>query len=199
MKEITSLARDLQKNVIRLYLDHSEEYIELPEDNALWLYDQLEGHFGFKKMLYNSPRIVENEDGTITVYRDHTDGAYGRITLSKTKAEELAFILDQWLKGVYINSYHWNTAVTVEGGKGKKDEPFNEFNIKGLYGDFSSARHIAEDLVKSGRFTGARAYVCIGEYGTMARNTPIFWTSELEEAEEEDEEPKPKTKTLFDF
>lgn len=148
------------------------------------------------KMLKTSPRAVPNEDGTITIYLDYSEDGR-KLILTEKDAEQLALILEAVIKGVYINSYQWNGALTVEGGKGK-DEQFNDFMIKELSGTGFCLNGIAEELVKKGRFTGARTWICIGEYGTMAKNTPVFWEFEDNDEEEDDEATGPQT-SILDF
>lgn len=146
------------------------------------------------RMLTHSPRAVPNEDDTITVYLDYNEGGR-KLILTKKDAEELALILEGINQGVYIHSYHWNGALTVEGGKGK-DEAFNEFNLKEISGAGFCLNTIAEDLVKKGRFTGARVWICIGEYGTLAKNTPVFWEPEEDDEDEIEEDRGPQTSIL---
>lgn len=148
------------------------------------------------RMLIYSPRAVPNEDGTITVYLDYTENGR-KLILTKKDAEELALILEGINQGVYINSYNWNGALTVEGGKGK-DEIFNEFNLKEMSGAGFCLNTMAEDLVKKGRFTGARVWLCIGEYGTLAKNTPVFWGHEEDDEEDDEEDRGPQT-SILDF
>lgn len=146
------------------------------------------------RMLTNSPRAVSNNDGTITIYLGYSENGR-KLIITKTEAEKLAILLEALTHGVYINSYHWNGALTVEGGKGK-DEEFNEFMLKELSGAGFCLNGIAEDLVKKGRFTGARTWICIGEYGTLAKNTPVFWSNDGDEEEDEEETRGPQTSIL---
>ena len=150
-----------------------------------------------QRMLINSPRAVSNDDGTITIYLGHTEDG-PKLILTQEKAEELALILEAITHGVHINGYHWNGALTVEGGKGK-DEEFNEFSIKELTGSGFCLNRIAEELVKKGRFTGARTWICIGEYGTLAKNAPVFWDWDNENDEEEEGDDRGPQTSIFSF
>lgn len=151
------------------------------------------------RALITAPRAVPNDDGTVTIYMDYSEDGR-QLILNKKEIEELALILEALTHGIYINSYHWNGALTVEGGKGK-DEQLNAFSIKELSGNGFCLNGIAEELVKKGRFTGARAWICIGEFGTMAKEEPVFWDWDKvnDDEENEEEEARGPQTSIFSF
>ena len=141
--------------------------------------------------MINTPTIKEIGPNSFQVYPDFME--HHMFTMTREEMEFLYYMIGQALENnVFLNSYHWNTLVTVEGGKGK-DASFNDMIAKELHGKGEIARYIAEKFVKSGRFTGARAYICIGEYGTMAKGEPIEYVDgEDEEPEPEESQPDPE-------
>lgn len=60
--------------------------------------------------------------------------------------------------GYSFNTHTWNGLTTIE-------HDGHEI-IKGWYGTLASAEYVARQLVERGKTKGARAYACIGEYGT---------------------------------
>ena len=77
-------------------------------------------------------------------------------------------ILDGLFKdgdAVKLNQFNFNGLVTM-------DRDGIEV-IQGWYGGFSVVRGLAEKLVKSKKTAGARAYICIGEYGEFSRPDPV--------------------------
>lgn len=101
------------------------------------------------------PRIEgPNEYGVYTLHIRPDQS----VRVSDYEIGELAFILDAMKSNdARIGSYNFNGLVTV-------DRDGIEI-IQGWYGGYSYVRHVAEKQVKNGNTKGARAYVCIGEFG----------------------------------
>lgn len=81
-----------------------------------------------------------------------------RITIHIHDLKTIYMALAGLFAGVKLNAYAWNGLTTV-------DKNGTEV-IQGWYGSFSVAQTVARKQVDSGKTKGARAYACIGEYGT---------------------------------
>ncbi len=77
---------------------------------------------------------------------------------------DLYIALAGMFEGLELNAHAWNGLTTV-------DKNGTEV-IQGWYGSFSVAQTVARKLVDSGKTKGARAYACIGEYGTYKDERP---------------------------
>ena len=62
--------------------------------------------------------------------------------------------------------------------------------VIGWYGSESSAQYVADKYTANGKYKGARAWACIGNYGTCIKETAPP-ASDLEDDEPEPEGPAP--------
>lgn len=85
-----------------------------------------------------------------------------RITLHKQDLNALYTALAGFYAGVELNAQGWGGLTTI-------DDNGTEV-IQGWYGSFSVAQTVARDWVARGKSKGARAYACIGEYGTYEQD-----------------------------
>ena len=87
-----------------------------------------------------------------------------RITIHIHDVKTIYTALAGLFAGVELNAHAWNGLTTV-------DKDGTEV-IQGWYGSFSVAQTVARKQVDSGKTKGARAYACIGEYGTYKDERP---------------------------
>lgn len=109
-----------------------------------------------------------------------------RITMHIHDLKTLYTALAGMFEGLELNAHAWNGLTTV-------DKNGTEV-IQGWYGSFSVAQTVARKQVDSGKTKGARAYACIGEYGTYAQERPPVADPDSDGDEDGNEDaPEPET------
>lgn len=124
---------------------------------------------------------IEQHDQTF-YYTIHL--TFGDVQTTKDELRELYTALTGLFVGVSINAGNWGGLVTVE-----KD---GAEIINGWYGTFGLADYVARSQVEKGHTKGARAYACIGEYGTYKTES----TPKYDDADDADNNEKSKACTL---
>lgn len=108
----------------------------------------------------------------------------GDIDTTSLELRELYTVLAGFFADVSINTANWAGLTTV-------DKDGSEV-IAGWFGSFGVADYVARNEVEKGRTKGARAYACIGEYGTYKDDKPAY----LDDPTEDEPEALPATCTL---